>query len=192
MVPYIEPSADPVLQARLFSYPDTHRHRLGPNYNQLPVNAPSCPFANFQRDGAMTFVSQGSKPNYQSSTQPLTYQKNAGWVYGEACDGGEDCDMERRINHENFVGAAFRDLSVFTERKYSLGLLICTLDLIGHHLFSVDLEQPRAVWSSVWTDEERDALVENLAAHMVNIKNKEIANRECMAFLNQLAILGLL
>lgn len=41
-------------QGRLFSYPDTHRHRLGPNYLQLPVN---CPFrarvANYQRDGPM-------------------------------------------------------------------------------------------------------------------------------------------
>ncbi|KAI1122010.1 catalase-like domain-containing protein [Nemania abortiva] len=40
LVPGIEPSADPVLQSRLFSYSDTHRHRVGPNYQQLPVNAP--------------------------------------------------------------------------------------------------------------------------------------------------------
>lgn len=70
-VPGIEPSADPVLQSRLFSYPDTHRHRLGVNYNQLPVNAPVAPVANFQRDGAMTFISQGARPNYQSSLVPL-------------------------------------------------------------------------------------------------------------------------
>lgn len=35
LVPGVEPSADPVLQSRLFSYPDTHRHRLGVNYQQL-------------------------------------------------------------------------------------------------------------------------------------------------------------
>ncbi|KAI7424793.1 CAT1 catalase, partial [Hortaea werneckii] len=53
--PGIEPSADPVLQSRLFSYPDTHRHRVGVNYQQLPVNAPRVPYrmANFQRDGNM-------------------------------------------------------------------------------------------------------------------------------------------
>jgi len=62
MVPGIEPSADPVLQSRLFSYPDTHRHRVGVNYQQLPVNAPVTKYnmANFQRDGAGTFYSQGS------------------------------------------------------------------------------------------------------------------------------------
>jgi catalase len=48
LVPGVEPSADPVLQSRLFSYPDTHRHRLGVNYQQIPVNAPLCPVANFR------------------------------------------------------------------------------------------------------------------------------------------------
>ena len=72
LVPGIEPSADPVLQSRLFSYPDTHRHRLGPNYGQLPVNAPVAPVANFQRDGFMAFNNQGTRPNYQSSLVPLT------------------------------------------------------------------------------------------------------------------------
>lgn len=41
LIPGIEASPDKMLQGRLFSYPDTHRHRLGPNYLQLPVN---CPF----------------------------------------------------------------------------------------------------------------------------------------------------
>lgn len=44
LVPGIEPSADPVLQSRLFSYHDTHRHRVGVNYQQLPVNAPQVPY----------------------------------------------------------------------------------------------------------------------------------------------------
>ncbi|SMY22921.1 unnamed protein product [Zymoseptoria tritici ST99CH_1A5] len=75
MVPGIEPSADPVLQSRLFSYPDTHRHRLGTNYQQLPVNVPRVPYkmANFQRDGPMAFYNQGSRPNYLSSIQPISF-----------------------------------------------------------------------------------------------------------------------
>ena len=48
LIPGIEPSADPVLQSRLFSYPDTHRHRLGTNYQQLPVNCPVAHVANFR------------------------------------------------------------------------------------------------------------------------------------------------
>lgn len=77
MVPGIEPSADPVLQSRLFSYPDTHRHRIGVNYQQLPVNAPKTgyKFANFQRDGSMAFFNQGSRPNYLSSIQPIGFKE---------------------------------------------------------------------------------------------------------------------
>jgi len=76
-VPGIEPSADPVLQSRLFSYPDTHRHRIGANYNQLPINAPRTPYrvANFQRDGPMAFYNQGSRPNYLSSIDPIKFRE---------------------------------------------------------------------------------------------------------------------
>lgn len=77
-VPGFEPSLDPVLQSRLFSYPDTHRHRLGANYQQIPVNAPLVPVANFQRDGFMAVNgNQGSRPNYVSSIRPLQYTKRS-------------------------------------------------------------------------------------------------------------------
>jgi len=65
-VPGIAASPDKMLQGRLFSYPDTHRHRLGPNYHLLPVNsAKNCPVQNYQRDGFMRFDNNsGGKPNY--------------------------------------------------------------------------------------------------------------------------------
>ncbi|KIJ53411.1 hypothetical protein M422DRAFT_155306 [Sphaerobolus stellatus SS14] len=102
LVPGIEASADPVLQSRLFSYPDTHRHRLGVNYQQLPVNAPVVPVSNFQRDGQGLFISQGSRPNYQSSIQPLTYSKRSYYT----------------AEHEQFIGAAVLDLTEITELDF--------------------------------------------------------------------------
>lgn len=65
-VPGIGPSPDKMLQGRLFSYHDTHRHRLGPNYHLLPVNAPrACPMNSYQRDGAMRLDNNGGGgPNY--------------------------------------------------------------------------------------------------------------------------------
>ncbi|PIL27423.1 hypothetical protein GSI_10571 [Ganoderma sinense ZZ0214-1] len=98
----IEPSADPVLQSRFFSYPDTHRHRLGVNYTQLPVNAPLSPIANFQRDGFMAFNNQGNRPNYQSSIQALSYKPK---VY-------------ENVEHEVFLGTAQADLSEITELDF--------------------------------------------------------------------------
>lgn len=53
VVPGIDISPDRMLQGRLFSYPDTHRHRLGPNYTQIPINQPKSRVANHQRDGFM-------------------------------------------------------------------------------------------------------------------------------------------
>lgn len=76
-VPYMEPSADPVLQSRLFSYADTHRHRLGPNYQQIPVNCPVAGVYNpHMRDGAMNVNGNlGSAPNYLASDKPLEFKK---------------------------------------------------------------------------------------------------------------------
>jgi catalase len=76
LVPGIEPSPDKMLQGRLFSYPDSHRYRLGTNFLQIPVN---CPYAtrvrNYQRDGFMTVNgNQGSAPNYFPNSVPGTPQ----------------------------------------------------------------------------------------------------------------------
>ena len=52
LVPGLDFSEDPLLQGRLFSYLDTQLSRLGgPNFHQLPINRPKCPFHNLQRDG---------------------------------------------------------------------------------------------------------------------------------------------
>lgn len=53
VVPGISFSPDKMLQARLFSYGDAQRYRLGVNHHQIPVNAPKCPFHSYHRDGAM-------------------------------------------------------------------------------------------------------------------------------------------
>jgi catalase len=62
----IGPSPDKMLQARLFSYHDTHLHRLGPNYHLIPVNYPkNMPEASYQRDGPMRVdANGGGGPNY--------------------------------------------------------------------------------------------------------------------------------
>lgn len=66
LVPGIAASQDKMLQARLFSYHDTHIHRLGPNYHLIPVNAPKyAPENSYQRDGFMRVDANGGNgPNY--------------------------------------------------------------------------------------------------------------------------------
>jgi catalase len=69
VVPGIDFSPDKLLQGRIFSYADTQRHRLGPNYLQLPINRPQVPVNNNQRDGAMQYAPYGGGTvNYEPNT----------------------------------------------------------------------------------------------------------------------------
>jgi len=65
-VPGIEASPDKMLQGRLFAYADTHRHRLGANYHQLPPNRAKCPVLHpTNRDGPYNYDdNQSNLPNY--------------------------------------------------------------------------------------------------------------------------------
>jgi catalase len=56
-------SPDKMLQARIFSYADAHRHRLGTHYEALPVNAPHCPVHNYHKDGEMRFFANSPNPD---------------------------------------------------------------------------------------------------------------------------------
>ena len=69
IVPGIELSADKLLQGRVFSYADTQRYRLGPNYLQLPINRPRVLVNNNQRDGFMQYAPYGGGTvNYDPNT----------------------------------------------------------------------------------------------------------------------------
>jgi catalase len=88
VVPGMGYSPDKMLQARLISYPDAHRYRLGVNYEVLPVNKPQCPFATYNRDGAMRFDGNyGAQPNYEPNSfggpkQNLAYTERPHAVSG--------------------------------------------------------------------------------------------------------------
>jgi len=70
----IDFSNDPLLQGRLFSYIDTQLSRLGtPNFNQIPINAPKCPFGNQQRDGHM----QMEQPTGRVAYEPNSLSDNS-------------------------------------------------------------------------------------------------------------------
>ncbi|MGJ3493782.1 Vegetative catalase [Piscirickettsia salmonis] len=85
LVPGIDASPDKMLQARLFSYPDAHRYRIGANYNDLSVN---CPHAtrvdNYQRGGAMA----GTRCPY--STTETAPSGRSGVNYGPNTKSGPE------------------------------------------------------------------------------------------------------
>lgn len=62
-------SPDKMLQARLQSYADAHRYRIGVNYGALEVNRPRCPVHTYHRDGAMRFDGNGGdQPVYEPNS----------------------------------------------------------------------------------------------------------------------------
>ena len=102
VVPGIDFSNDPLLQGRLFSYLDTQLSRLGsPNFHQIPVNAPKCPFANHQRDGHMQMAQPVGRiayePNSLSENSPRETPK--GFHSAAAVETGEKV----RIRAESFA-----------------------------------------------------------------------------------------
>jgi catalase len=109
VVPGIDFTNDPLLQGRNFSYLDTQVKRLGgPNFTYLPVNAPRCPFANFQQDGHMAMVNPVTRANYE----PNSWDPGVGGpredpvqgfrTYADAEGPGEQ-GPKRRLRPESFA-----------------------------------------------------------------------------------------
>jgi len=69
VVPGIDFSNDPLLQGRLFSYTDTQLLRLGgPNFNEIPINKPLCPFHNSQRDAPHRQTINKGRASYEPNS----------------------------------------------------------------------------------------------------------------------------
>ena len=85
MVPGIDFSNDPLLQGRLFSYLDTQLSRLGgPNFTQIPINAPKCPFGHHQRDAHM----QMQVPKGRVAYEPASLDKDGSMPNGRETPNG--------------------------------------------------------------------------------------------------------
>lgn len=63
IIPGVSFSPDKMLQARIFSYADAHRYRLGTHYEALPVNKPRCPMNHYHKDGSMRFFENMPSPD---------------------------------------------------------------------------------------------------------------------------------
>lgn len=78
IVPGIDFSNDPLLQGRLFSYTDTHLHRLGTaNFNQIPINKPVCPYHTNRRGGFANHDIHKGQANYEPNSVDGNYPREA-------------------------------------------------------------------------------------------------------------------
>ncbi|KAJ5392361.1 Catalase mono-functional heme-containing [Penicillium cosmopolitanum] len=149
MVPGFAASADPVLQARLFAYPDAARYRLGVNYQQLPTNAAKAPvYCPFERDGKMRFDGNyGGDPNYvNSSLQPTRF-------YPEV-KGVSQNSLSLHTEHEKWVG----EVTTYTS-----------------HMKKDDFVQPAALWEVIGREPgHQERTIENIAQSVKEVKSPKL------------------
>lgn len=130
LVPGIASSPDKMLQGRLFSYHDTHLHRLGPNYHLLPVNAPKgMPENNYQREGAMRYDGNGGGgPNYWPNSfggpSPNPDMKEPSFEVS-----GQAARHEYTHPNDDFVqpGNLYRDVMTEEDREHLVGNIVSHL-----------------------------------------------------------------
>jgi catalase len=111
IVPGIDFSNDPLLQGRLFSYLDTQNSRLGTtNFHQIPINAPRCPFGNFQRDGKMQTMVPKGRANYEPNSLAEHGEEGgprespaSGFATINATTGSDETGEKLRIRADTFA-----------------------------------------------------------------------------------------
>jgi catalase len=143
LVPGIGPSPDKMLIGRMFSYPDAHRYRIGPNYAQLPVNRPKSPVNSYSKDGAM---------RYTNASDP---------VYAPNSYNGPHADPA--VAAETTSSYGVDDAPV--RAAYQL------------HLEDDDFGQAGTLIREIFTQEQRDRLVQTVIGHASNGVSERVLER---------------
>ena len=153
MVPGIGSSPDKMLLGRMFSYPDAHRYRIGPNYLQLPVNAPKNEVHSYNKDGAMRYHHNGNQPVYAPNSyggpkaDPQSHPEASWQVSGEIMRSAyilhsEDDDFGQ-------AGTLYRKVLSPTDRDHLVS------NIVGHMSAGVErfiLERALKLWYQVDSD----------------------------------------
>ncbi|NDP48108.1 MAG: catalase [Sulfuriferula multivorans] len=172
VVPGIDFSNDPLLQGRLFSYLDTQLSRLGsPNFHQIPVNAPKCPFANHQRDGHMQMAQPAGRvayePNSLSEYSPRETPK--GFHSAAVTETGEKGRIrdERFADHYSQARQFYLSQTTY-EQAHIASALVFELSKVEHphirvamvaHLRHIETDLAQRVAAGLGLDKMPDAPV---------------------------------
>jgi catalase len=150
LVPGIGLSPDKMLMGRVFSYHDTHLHRIGPNYEQLPINAPRCPVHSYSKDGPMTLRHSGAQPVYAPNSYGGPVADPAKELPTWWVEPGEigRYDQTKHRDDDDFAQprALYRDVMDDTDRDHLVG------NIVAHASDHVSTDVQRRVveyWTNV-------------------------------------------
>ena len=131
LVPGIGLSPDKMLMGRIFSYHDTHLHRIGANYEQLPINAPLVDVHSYNKEGHMTYRHAGAQPVYAPNSMggPVADPARGadlGWPV-EAGELGRYATV-KHAEDDDFgqAGTLYRQVLTETDRDHLVG------NIVGH------------------------------------------------------------
>ncbi|TMB23142.1 MAG: catalase, partial [Deltaproteobacteria bacterium] len=132
MVPGIGASPDRMLLGRIFSYHDTHLHRIGTNYQQLPVNSPRSAVNSYNKDGAMRYEHSRDQPVYAPNSyggpnaDSVRFGDRGWYVEGE---GLVRTAAALHPEDDDFIqaGNLYRDVMTETEREVLVANLVAHL-----------------------------------------------------------------
>ncbi|WP_019157323.1 catalase [Brevibacterium senegalense] len=135
-------SPDKMLLGRVFSYPDAQRHRIGTNFNQLPVNAPVSPTNSYDKEGHMQYHHSGAAPVYAPNSYGRAHQSTEATV-----ENGWEAD------------------GTMVRAAYSL------------HAEDDDFGQAHTLVREVYTQEQRDRLVETVTGSLIPEVEEPVLSR---------------
>jgi catalase len=151
LVPGIGLSPDKMLMGRIFSYHDTHIHRIGANYEQLPVNAPKVEVHSYNKDGNMAYRHSGDQPVYAPNSYggPEADPEGAadiGWSV-EGAEIGRYANV-RHAEDDDFVQprALYREVMSDTDRDHLVANIVAHA---GDEVTRPIQERVVAYWASV-------------------------------------------
>jgi catalase len=151
LVPGTGLSPDKMLMGRVFSYHDTHLHRIGPNYEQLPINAPKVEVHSYNKDAAMTYRHAGAQPVYAPNSYggPQADPERAGAVAWNVSSGelGRFA-YDRHTEDDDFsqAGTLVREVMSDSDRDH---LVTNIVTHAGDHVSDEVQLRVIACWTSV-------------------------------------------
>lgn len=188
----IEPSNDPVLVARLFSYNDAHRYRFNsPNFDQLPINRPlstECPYslsgakkevdhnpASLTRDGNMSITSSTDHSFVTSLDNSIKFASS------------RTCPMTgiTAATHSERVGSKYRpdvNTNKVGLKKHQVKDYETVKKVDGNLSFmeginEIDIEQPTALYEKVYSDDQKERFANEIIGHASNMKDAAVRKR---------------
>nr|QXE96797.1 catalase [Caragana microphylla] len=158
VVPGIYFSNDKMLQGRIFAYGDTQRHRLGPNYLQLPVNAPKCAHHNNHYEGFMNFMHRNEEVDYFPSRHDNVRHAERFPITPTICAGRREKRVIEKENNFKPTGERYRSWAPDRQERFVRRWVeVLSNPRVTHEI--------RSIWISYLSQADR-SLGEKIASHL--------------------------